>query len=516
MLVIDVHTHFGMQAGGNLDLSLPRLVQELDSHRIALAFTGSLRGVSYDHEAGNRETLQATERYPWLLPTATLDLRRYLDWEAEVERCLRAGVRLFRLFPELQRWTVSSTPFADLMAKLAGSGAVVMLSSRGAGAPAAIAQATAEYELPVILTDTFYANMGEVIATARRYPHLYIETNYLSSPRAVDIMVGEIGADRLLYGSAAPEFSVQRALNEVLEADLTDEEKAAILGQNALRLFRLDSALATGRPRLASAEMVRLPGPIIDVHCHLGRWQFPLPDGGAAGLLALMRQAGVDRAVISSAQAIVYDLSGGNRSLAEAIAGHPELLGYVVVNPNYLEQSCRELDRYYALPNFVGAKIHMFYSQDTTRSSSGQALLRGGGGARQAAENSRRRGRPGGCAAGAARAGAGLSPLEHHQGARRQRSAGGGRGRRAEHLLRVRRLRRPRPGDQASAGRAGTTARDVRQRRRPLRHRQADRRLLRSRAVTGGARVRAVRQCQPDIQALGSADVSRSFPRKRE
>ena len=147
MLVIDVNTHFGMQAGGNLDLSLPRLVQELDSHRIALAFTGSLRSVSYDHEAGNRETLQATERYPWLLPTATLDLRRYLDWEAEVERCLQAGVRLFRLFPELQRWTISSTPFADLMAKLAGSGAVVMLSGRGAvGTPKAIAQATAEYE----------------------------------------------------------------------------------------------------------------------------------------------------------------------------------------------------------------------------------------------------------------------------------------------------------------------------------------------------------------------------------
>ena len=138
MLVIDV-THPLRDASRRETsiLSLPRLVQELDSHRIALAFTGSLRGVSYDHEAGNRETLQATERYPWLLPTATLDLRRYLDWEAEVERCLRAGVRLFRLFPELQRWTISSTPFADLMAKLAGSGAVVMLSSRGADGHAA-------------------------------------------------------------------------------------------------------------------------------------------------------------------------------------------------------------------------------------------------------------------------------------------------------------------------------------------------------------------------------------------
>ena len=117
------------------------------------------------------------------------------------------------------------------MAKLDGSGAVVMLSGRGAaGAPTAIAQATAEYGLPVILTDTFYANMGEVIATARHYSHLYIETNHLSSPRAVDIMVGEIGAHRLLYGSAAPEYSVQRALNEVLEAGLTDEGEGSHLG----------------------------------------------------------------------------------------------------------------------------------------------------------------------------------------------------------------------------------------------------------------------------------------------
>ncbi|MAG36733.1 MAG: hypothetical protein CL878_10910 [Dehalococcoidia bacterium] len=376
MLVVDVNTRYGMQAGGNLDLSLPRLAQELDSHDIALAFTCSLGAVEYDHESGNRGTLQATERYPWLLPAATLDVRRYLDWEAEVERCLQAGVRLFRFFPELQRWSVSGTPFADLMARLAGSRVAVMLSGRGPDTPTAIAQATAEHGLPVILTDTFYDNMGEVIATARRHAHIYIETNYLSTPKAVDIMVREVGADRLLYGSAAPEYSVQRALNEVLEADITEGEKAAILGQNALRLFGLDPELATGRPRLTSAEMVRLPGPIIDVHCHLGRWRLPVPDGGATGLLALMRQAGVDRAIISSSQAIVYDISGGNRALADAIAGHPELLGYVVVNPNHLEQSCEELDRYYALPNFVGAKLHMYYSQDTTRSASGQALLR--------------------------------------------------------------------------------------------------------------------------------------------
>lgn len=375
MIVVDVNTHFGLQAAGNLDLSLSRLVADLTYHQTALAFTCSLRGVNYDHEEGNAETLKATERYPWLLPAATLDMRRYLGWEEEVERCLRAGVRLFHLFPSLQGWTVSSRPFADLIAKLVDSGVVLMLSSRGPDNATAVAEATENYGLPVILTDTFYDNMAEVIATARRYRHIYVETNYLSSPKAVDIMVHEIGVERLLYGSSAPKMSIQRSLNEVLGAGITKQEKAAILGQNAIRLFQLDPALVTRRPRLQFTEMVHLPGPIIDVHCHLGAWRYPLPDGGAPGLLELMRMARVHEAIISSTKAIVYDLSGGNRSLASAIASYPQLLGYVVVNPNYLKESRRELDRYYSLSNFVGAKIHMAYSQDTTRSGSGQALL---------------------------------------------------------------------------------------------------------------------------------------------
>ena len=375
MLVVDVNSTFGMRPGDDLDLSLPRLLKELDSHHIALAFTCSLRGVSHDHEAGNAETLQATKTYPWLLPAATLDLRRYLGWEAEVDRCLQAGVRLFRLFPELQRWTVASAPFADLMAKLRGSDAVVMLSALEPGSATAIAQATVDYGLAVILTDANYSPMAEIIATMRCYPHLYVETNYLAQPYSVEVMAREVGVERLLFGSRAPEFSVQRALNEVLGANLTDEEKAAILGGNGLRLFGLDPDVGAGRPRLASPEMLHLPGPIIDVHCHLGRWQFPIPSDGAAGLLRLMHQAGVDRAILSSAQAIMYDLEGGNRWVAEEIAAHPELLAYVVVNPNDLALSCREMDRYYQLPNFVGAKLHLVYSGQTTRLPQTQSLL---------------------------------------------------------------------------------------------------------------------------------------------
>jgi len=70
----------------------------------------------------------------------------------------------------------------------------------------------------------------------------------------------------------------------------------------------------------------------------------------------------VERSIVSSLSGIEYDFVTGNRVLAEAIDGYPSLSGLVVVNPNYIDLSCEEMDRFYQLDNFVGAKIHGYYS----------------------------------------------------------------------------------------------------------------------------------------------------------
>ncbi|MGA4954254.1 amidohydrolase family protein [Streptomyces lavendulocolor] len=101
--------------------------------------------------------------------------------------------------------------------------------------------------------------------------------------------------------------------------------------------------------------------PIIDVHAHVGRWQFHLTTGDADTNLALMDRYGIDLQIVSASEAVVYDAVAGNAALREALETRPRLYGYAVVNPNRIEESAADLRRCLDTGRFVGAKIHTHY-----------------------------------------------------------------------------------------------------------------------------------------------------------
>jgi predicted TIM-barrel fold metal-dependent hydrolase len=49
--------------------------------------------------------------------------------------------------------------------------------------------------------------------------------------------VAEVGAERILYGSDLTWIDPRTQLGMILDAEVTDEDKALILRDNALRLF---------------------------------------------------------------------------------------------------------------------------------------------------------------------------------------------------------------------------------------------------------------------------------------
>jgi uncharacterized protein len=97
---------------------------------------------------------------------------------------------------------------------------------------------------------------------------------------------------------------------------------------------------------------------IIDIHGHLGRWYFPTVDVTAMMAERALAENGVDMLLVSSSYALRYDLVEGNRRLAQSIRGSDRIKGYVVLNPNYLDLSLKEMEKYADDSDFVGFKIH--------------------------------------------------------------------------------------------------------------------------------------------------------------
>ncbi len=75
---------------------------------------------------------------------------------------------------------------------------------------------------------------------ARAYPNVYVDFSGDSySFGLVEWFVEQIGADRILFGSDLTMIDGRTVMGRILDADISAEAKALILGENAVRLFGL-------------------------------------------------------------------------------------------------------------------------------------------------------------------------------------------------------------------------------------------------------------------------------------
>ncbi|GII92453.1 amidohydrolase family protein [Sinosporangium siamense] len=99
---------------------------------------------------------------------------------------------------------------------------------------------------------------------------------------------------------------------------------------------------------------------IIDVHAHWGPWFFTMDVAEAN--LATMDRYGIDLAIVSATEAVIYDAPTGNRALASVLEANDRLYGYVTVNPRRLRDAAQDLRTLLPTGRFVGVKIHTDYT----------------------------------------------------------------------------------------------------------------------------------------------------------
>lgn len=235
--ILDADSLFGFWPLRKADLSVETLIATLQQQNVKRALTLSTTGIFADYQRGNEETVQVCQRSTELFPTATVDPRRYVGCLEEIDRRVGQGIKLFRLFPEYQDWPLDFAPFQRILERLAERKAVAMMDASQWGTPTRLAALTRDLSLPLILAAVPAASLGELLAVMEDHPNLYVETRLLNSPQALELLVSQFGAERLVFGSGMPLHYFSSALMPLQAASLPDSQKAQILGDNLRRLL---------------------------------------------------------------------------------------------------------------------------------------------------------------------------------------------------------------------------------------------------------------------------------------
>jgi predicted TIM-barrel fold metal-dependent hydrolase len=97
---------------------------------------------------------------------------------------------------------------------------------------------------------------------------------------------------------------------------------------------------------------------VIDVHGHLGRYHFAIPDLSPAGLIADMDRIGVRTILCSHLSCISGEVERGNQEVLDAMRTYPgRIEGYVTLCPDDEERARAETQRRLG-EGFIGVKLH--------------------------------------------------------------------------------------------------------------------------------------------------------------
>ena len=348
-------------------LNVQSLLAEMDRVGIeeALVFS-SLARESHPID-GNQHIVEAVQGihrlHPcWVvLPPGTLEMP---EPGKLVERMKSAGVRAARMCPVQHRYPLIERSCRALFKELTAAKIPLLIDTNRPSWSQTTLDWRDIFDVAENHPDLQLVLLREGGTTARvlfsvwdDFPNIKLDASYLQESRIVEEIVERFGAERLLFGTAMPQYDAGGPLASVLGAPVSDAARDSIAGDNARRLLGLPVLPSTTRSVWPCGERGFR---VFDVHGHLGPWEAKYyPDSTAEQMITRMDQLGIERFVFSDMLGIGPDFRRGNDRVAKAITQFPDrLMGYVVYNPNYEASMKEEMRRCFDDLGFHGIKLH--------------------------------------------------------------------------------------------------------------------------------------------------------------
>lgn len=193
---------------------------------------------------------QAPERF---FGVASVDLRDPVEAVAELRRCVEGlGFKALRLLPWLWGLPMNDRHYYPLYVACVelgipfctqvGHTGPLRTSETGRPIPYLDDVALDFPDLVIVGGHIGYPWTEEMIALARKYPNVYIDTSAYTVRRYPEALVDYLkgrGRTKVLFGSNFPMITAEQALKELSSLELDDEATEMFLGGNAQRVFKL-------------------------------------------------------------------------------------------------------------------------------------------------------------------------------------------------------------------------------------------------------------------------------------
>jgi predicted TIM-barrel fold metal-dependent hydrolase len=250
-VIIDCHTHMGPW----FNFSIPRdpwaegMLWAMDTCGIDRAVSAPHWAIANEMSAGNQIIADVVAQYPdRFLGYCTIS-PHYPSEEiiAEMDRHLTHGnLSAIKIHPNVHH-TKADGPNYRPMWEFAHERSLTVLSHTWESAsecnPKMFAEIAKEFPNVSILLGHAGGTpdgMDESIAAAKEGDALYLDLTGSQLPRGMlEVMVREVGAERILFGTDIPFVDCRPQIGYVAAARISDDEKRLIFGGNAQRLFGL-------------------------------------------------------------------------------------------------------------------------------------------------------------------------------------------------------------------------------------------------------------------------------------
>jgi predicted TIM-barrel fold metal-dependent hydrolase len=216
------------------------LLQEMDRVGIAEALVHSATASEHAPAMGNAELIEELDGqdrlHPcWvLMPHHTGEIQ---PPEELVASMLEQGVRAARVFPKRHQFLLIESTCGPLLDALAAH-RVPLLVEIAETSWSEIDEVLGRHSgLELIVQEAFYRIDRYVYPLMEKYRGLHLETATYVVHRGIEAICERFGAERLIFGTAMPIRDPGGAISPITYADIGDEGKQMIAGENLRRLL---------------------------------------------------------------------------------------------------------------------------------------------------------------------------------------------------------------------------------------------------------------------------------------